>query len=553
MQVSNNKPFVVSPTYTLSANGDYEPDKALEQILIDPVLTPLVQNTPVTVTDGSNTYTKDDLKELAFGCMQDSYDKKSEDKMHELLAQVLVHFNKSNPSSFHELFLAQASATIKTCPWPTQKIAYSITSDIIPTCKGFLSQTSSVEELLCAFGFTFTPELLGIYFINDIAFEEFKTWLKNEINQIQHLLKSNTISMFNDFYKLDLKNLTEGVILRNNDGDATKEFCFARLLVCYLQNYTKIANPDHFGFLPFHVGELLNPKIITFINVEKHAHSNKTQIENEWTLINKTLKMPVKPISTKKLSKLSATQRAISATKMKANQLNRHKQQGQVQKSAVIKFRKQAYRPVDMTTIVKKLLKKMHSINKSQNAYKSVKMSYARPNRRDPDNFNLKGKIVSTKYYPDIHLYVDTSGSINTENYEACIKACINLAKKLNINLYFNSFSDTLSTSTLLKTKDKSLTQIYKEFEKIPKVTGGTDFSLVWEYINQSKKRQKELSLLITDFGYTAPNSNSIVHPKQLYYIPVANFNWDAITRWAEYFAESMFKIDPSIRRKMML
>lgn len=48
----------------------------------------------------------------------------------------------------------------------------------------------------------------------------------------------------------------------------------------------------------------------------------------------------------------------------------------------------------------------------------------------------------------------------------------IKMAKKLNVNFYFNSFYHCLSASTHLTVKDRSVNAIYKSFEKVPKVTG---------------------------------------------------------------------------------
>ena len=196
-------------------------------------------------------------------------------------------------------------------------------------------------------------------------------------------------------------------------------------------------------------------------------------------------------------------------------------------------------------------MNKMANVNKSMNSYKCVKSSFARANRRDPDDFNKPGKIVSTQYKPDIHLYVDTSGSISEENYQDAVKACIYMAKKMNVNMYFNSFSHVLSQSAKLNTRDKSVKAIYKEFQKIPKVTGGTDFKLVWDYINRSKVRQREISILMTDFEWYAPNEH-INHPKNLYYIPCSKMDWACICRAADAFVRSAEPNVPGIRKKVL-
>ena len=202
--------------------------------------------------------------------------------------------------------------------------------------------------------------------------------------------------------------------------------------------------------------------------------------------------------------------------------------------------------------IIKRIFQKMNTVNRSQNSYKSVHMTFQKPNRRDPDDFNKMGKAVSTKYYPDLHFYIDTSGSISEENYEDAIKACIALARKLNINVYFNSFSHYMSSCTCLKTQNKSVRQIYAEFQRVPKVTGGTNFEQIWHYVNKSKKRQRELSIIITDFEWTAPNY-FVQHPENLYYMPCSKMDWDCIRQNIQSFANSMLMNEPRIAKRILV
>lgn len=220
-------------------------------------------------------------------------------------------------------------------------------------------------------------------------------------------------------------------------------------------------------------------------------------------------------------------------------------------KARAMKFSKKQPSIENLTKRIARIISKMSFVSKSQNTYSLYKMTFMRPNRRNPDDYNSMGKSASTRYKPDIHIYIDTSGSISEENYQGAIKACITLAKKLNVNLYFNSFSHVISQSTLLKTKDKSTKAIYNQFQKVPKVTGGTEYQQVWEYINASPKRKRELSLMITDFEYTAPNQ-MVKHPKHLYYIPCSKMDWDNICDSAKYFAQSMMHIDANIRKKLL-
>ena len=226
-------------------------------------------------------------------------------------------------------------------------------------------------------------------------------------------------------------------------------------------------------------------------------------------------------------------------------------QSAQAMRAVNMRFSKTRPTTVDMTRIIKKILDKMTFCNKSMNVYKSVKTSFAKPNRRDPDDYNKQGKIVSTRYKPDIHLYIDTSGSISERDYEDAVKACISMAKKLDINMYFNSFSHIMSQTTRLHLEGKSKTAIYEEFRRVPKVSGGTDYEQIWHFINKSKKRTRELSIIISDFEWCARNGY-VRHPKNLYYIPCSTMNWDMITREAERFCKSALHNEPNIRAHVL-
>ena len=207
---------------------------------------------------------------------------------------------------------------------------------------------------------------------------------------------------------------------------------------------------------------------------------------------------------------------------------------------------------MDLARYVKLLSDKQGRVNKSGNIYKEVTMTFNKPNRRDPDNFNLQGKSISTRYKPDIHLYVDTSGSISERNYIEAIYAAIMVARKNNVDLYFNSFADGLSQTTRLHTRNKSVQQIYAEFKKIVKVTGGTDYVPIWQYINQVPRAQREIALCITDFEWSPPNK-FVKHPQNLYYVPCGQTDYNRIKRSAEQFIKAMRHIDPDIRKRVLM
>jgi predicted metal-dependent peptidase len=193
----------------------------------------------------------------------------------------------------------------------------------------------------------------------------------------------------------------------------------------------------------------------------------------------------------------------------------------------------------------------MKEVSRSQNVLKKTKTTFSKANRRDPLDFNRPGKITSNHYLPDLHIYIDTSGSISEANYQQAVLMLIKLAKKLNVDLYFNSFSHVMSQEVLLRTKDKSVLRIWEEFRTLPKVTGGTDYKQIWNYINISEKRKRRLSLVVTDFEWS-PSTQREQHPANLYYAPCSSMNWASIVQSAGYFSKSMRHIEPAIAQRLI-
>src|SRR5699024_5060216 len=98
----------------------------------------------------------------------------------------------------------------------------------------------------------------------------------------------------------------------------------------------------------------------------------------------------------------------------------------------------------DLTKDITKVLKRMGKVSRSQNIFRMTKTSYAKANRRDPDDYNRHGRITSVVYMPDIHLYIDASGSISEENWRDTVVMMIHIARKLEVNLYISFFTTAL-------------------------------------------------------------------------------------------------------------
>ena len=121
----------------------------------------------------------------------------------------------------------------------------------------------------------------------------------------------------------------------------------------------------------------------------------------------------------------------------------------------------------------------------------------------------------------------------------------------MNVNLYFTSFSHILSQPVLLKTQNRSVKAIWKQFQKIPKVTGGTDYAQIWDFINAAPARKERCNIIFTDFQWHAPATDK-VHPKNLFYAPVSGMDWNYLVSDAKSFVRSMNHIDATVASKLI-
>ncbi len=555
--VTNQKPAVLDPVHTIPCAGDYDPTDAVRQALVDPLLEPLNPASPAAITDDAGRDLTGDIPGMVMSCRAETINVSAERAVKDLLGQTLVHYDQATPLPVAELFAVQAGQRNKM-PAPGPRVIYNAQEDVIPAAKGLLAGAASESQFFASIAYAYHPNTLGFWFQSSAAFDAFNAWLSVQTQTMAtaSVMPAATLRLLGDFSALTLKGLTESLLLRRDDADGNDEFSFARLIVHLLMTYVDqqrvqaAANgaPVDAGVLPFTVGELFCPRSIVLVNVEAHARATAPRVTGEWNLINQALASPVRVVSNASLSKLTSLPRAAAkAAAMGASQ--RPGQPGS--RSAQVTFRKQPPSKLDLFADIARVLRRMGKVNKSQNVFRTTKTTFLKANRRDPDDFNKPGRITSVQYMPDIHVYIDTSGSISEENYQEAVLMLIRIAKKLNVNLFFNSFSHILSQETLLKVENKSMRQIWREFRRVPKVTGGTEFKQVWDFINASPRRKRRLSLMITDFEWSPPATRED-HPANLYYAPCSAMDWTYMVDTAKAYADSMQHIEPSIRQKLL-
>lgn len=554
-QLAHQKPAVLNPVHTQPVNGPHNPVPAIESVLLDPLFEPVSSTRPVAVIDDAgNPIDRDQVSQRLLEALHGSVVLGANDDIKDLLSDGLVHYAKST-TLVNQVFVDQAAQSQRPpLPPPSAMMVYSAATDVVPAAKMLLGGHSPNDsELLAALGYTYAPQTLGFWFRDEAAFDDFTTWLRQEIASMASVLPQETMNLLNKFAAMKLDTLVEGLLLRKDDQSGNEEFSFPRVVIALLMSYQKKQSPGSplvTGVLPFHVGELFVPRTVVLVNAEAHARASARKVDNEWQLINQSIASPVKIISHSALCKLTALPRAAAKAAQAAAASN-GKKNSQINRSAAVAFRA---KPPTMANIIDgtaRALRRMKKVNMSLNPIRTTSTSFARANRRDPDDYNKPGKSTRINYLPDIHIYLDTSGSISEDNYQDMVITLIKMAKKLDVNIYFNSFSHVLSAQTKLLTKGKSVKTIWRKFTRTPKVTGFTDYEQIWNYINARPERVKRLSLIITDFEWSAP-SHYVKHPPNLYYAPCSNMDWDQITQSAQNFNRSMAHIEPRLAQRMI-
>lgn len=551
--VSNQKIGTLLPYYTddLTKELDYDLTKENLKEVLKPVWKPLQPQYPVEITDDKgNIINDDDLTDLLITNMQQNI-QTGDKALCDIWKQTLLNYAGTLTAA--EVFTSQAygdpNINKKQFPLPAATVIYQV-EDIKNASRQYLGNKAFFNELFISTAFYMNSDFLGFTFLTKFTFEEFKNMLKQMTLALNASITSDTAQKLADFDKIDLKTV-EGLILRLQDGDDNDAYSFSRIISKALISFAK-TNDDAEIITPY-IDELIAPKNLLLMNIDGLAKTNISRLRNEFDDIKTGINSKFKPVSLKKLATLSSV--AVNKRRM-VNAFNHHQQiMANLAKRNMFKFKKVAMTKNELNKIIAKIVKKEVNVSASENYTKVTKPSFLRSNRRNPDDFNIPGKAISIQYKPDIHIYLDTSGSISEENYKSAILMLITMAKKLDVNLYFNSFADTVTKKVKLNLKGKSVKQIYKEFQKVPKLTGGTNFKAVWDYIMASPKRQKEISLMITDFMWNPP-SHRPDYPKKLYYAPIAvtsQWEWDEIKKWAEKFTDGMYHIDYNIRKKILI
>ncbi|WP_078598664.1 hypothetical protein [Evansella clarkii] len=581
-------PFNVLPNINADKDINEYGDKITDHIkdrYIKPMYTPINSNHPVVIEDNAGGNTQQIDEDTLFnGVMHlwtsDTLDVTLQDQISEIYRQG-IQYLAPNDWYFEEQLGIEALTRMKL-PVPSQRagkiVKYSASVDVIPTAKAFLAQpdaTNAINWFANIAAYTherpFNNYLLMTVQTADV-FNDLKQQVKNYVQawQTKQPISKDVNKLLADFDKIDLTNdLSAGLFLPNGGGASPAEqdaLSFTRIVLYVMSQFEKNTNnPGAFTIQPSNLQQVYFPENLIILNLENYAHAKPADIKSDWDQFEKALnaKKNLRFISNKKLMTAKAVNRSIGGGSKSSSSSGKGRG---LERAKVQPFSGKPIPAQQMLTMMKRVIESQVTKQVTQNTYKSQSISYMRPNRRKPDDINLPGKLTTTMYRPDIHVYLDTSGSISESQYRDAVTNLIMLTKRINCNLYITSFSHYISQTSLLKTKDRSTSQIYQQFLRIPKVTGGTDFEQVWRKIdmidefNKKNNYSHQINFMITDFGYHLSSGHrwdqSRASVKNTYYVPMSmNPNgWQHLRQWAKEFREQMIKAgDYGIRKRMLL
>lgn len=588
IQISNQKPALLYSASKVLPNipvitdeSTYNADRrdAISKMMVEPIFESIVPNVPVDIIDNADPknplpITSDMISDAINSLwIDDTLDVDTDAQLNEIYRQSL-QYGQSSDWLIDEQLVAEALARQKL-PLPGTNngivVQYTETTDIIPTAKQLLAKTASTlsdsdKELWFGTLGAYLHQnqnrnILPITVTSSAAFEHLKVEIKTALSMISANMTLDTNKMFNDLDAISIKGMLSSTFMLPSDNEA---YSFSRTLMSMLASF-EASFSDELFIQPINISQLFNPENIVILNLEEYSHATARQIKNDWDKINQAININQRwnMVSNKKLTTAQAINQATTKTQ---GPHIRNKKGGPVHR---VKTRHFSGTPVTSSQMLQAMIRVIQdttTTRRTQNMYKVKKPTFMRANRRDPNNINAMGKFNTNKYRPDIHIYIDTSGSISEAQYRDAVMNIILLAKRISANLFITSFADYVTQTYQLQTKGLSVQQIYANFMRIPKTTGGTNFENVWskidaiDKINTKAGRSYQLNFMITDFEYSLSRnkrfSQQHASVKNTYYLPISTSkaNWQYLVHAATSFSKEMVAAgDKNIRQRMLL
>ena len=386
----------VKPSYELCKYGnvkhpysdDFDVISYIKESFVEPVKQPIDPTLPIVIQENNvDIKTEAIANAMAFALYQN--DATAIVDVTDFYKQIVYEMSQTNPLHPNKWLVDWARERVnrKTpYPRPNNMVFYTVDSDVIPECKDFLVIGDNQDKVVSAFSYTFNPNSLGVAFRMESDFNDFKEKFAELVNKEASNLSTETSNQCQEFLKTKLSKLTLDIALRNKKFEDNNEpYSFAQLLRYSLDNYIATNNDKSF-YIPFQTSEFFLPSVINFINIEKHSHSNKNDILTHWNKIIKLLNSNVKLWNKKSIKSL---QKIISMSNQSTSMLKSlHEQKKEDLQRANVPIALSAPSTKILEKRILKIIKKTTDVNKSMNVYKTLKRSFAKPNRRNPDDYD---------------------------------------------------------------------------------------------------------------------------------------------------------------------
>ena len=555
-------PLTIDSTHP---GAEYDMASQLSSVINDTWLQPLNPGTPVSVTHHqglqSSTLDADDIAAIiAEALSEETTSAINHARARELTAQLSIHANTQHNLPAHQFLVSQAFGRIQLPAPSIGRVFYSVNHDIIPAAKNLMSDRSQSawDKLHTAISAVFTPRIYGVGVISDREFTAFQQHLRQVVATHAAHIDADTHVKLRRFDQLTLDGLTEAQLLRKDDNDHTDEYSYARVLIYAVRDWLTQQrdqaaaaglNAYDAQLLGFDLQQVLMPEAIVFVNADAHAHSSARTITTEWTEINDALNMIPPPVSLRQINKLTApvvAQKKLAAMTVRAGR----KDQQDDHRRDVQPLTDHQPSVADIGRDVAKMLTTLGNVQRSQNFSRTRSFTRNKPSRRRPNDVDARGMRTTKKYYPDLHFYIDCSGSMSEENFDAAAEVVAQIAADRGINLYVTSFAHFLSQDVLLPTKNRSAAQIKNMIMALPKVYGGTRYEVIWDHISSSQERSHRMNIIATDFEYR-PHYND-KHSPNTFYVPCDMGDWSITKDELEGFTQAMLPIDITIPERIL-
>lgn len=563
--MQNQAPFDFSTYVPKLSRFDNPINDELQNVMFKDLLaqmkTPVSQSAAVTIMVDGKQYSDDEIiSDLTKSIVEEDINI-PRDEVLSLLLHQSSRYRSKHPENWKQI-IGNSILLKNKSPLPTASMLYTYNTDIQNQAKDFLMNDTPQTRTDLLLG------LIGNLIDNPISDRWcFVLTNNSDYDRIKDDLDKKIQTFTNDPAIQGFNRDVQTISFNKDDcftswvtGNNVLPGSLNRFILDTLEGF----NPSGFTkTLPLNIQGILNPIGFAFINIEALANSDQLSYQHEL----KQLQSVSNNLRRFKISKLSKIKNANNYSNSAPHYQKQYKK---TMDGIALRKQRGFHKTLPSTkwqlSVMSKLIKQKTSKIISDTTYKSFITTFMRANRRHPNDPNLRGRLQKTNYRPDIHIYLDSSGSISERQYRTAVTLLICISKKLKTNLYFTSFSHVVSQPVKLNTKNASIKQIYRQIQLVPKVTGGTEYENVWRMIDILEKQNKyhqlspQLNFVITDFEY---NVSSTWNPqlknastRNTYYVPLAatQTEYNRVKNYGMEFANQLIdKGDLTIKSRMIM